>query len=258
MEAIHLAWFDWTLRGGPKPEFLRDRVAYWVMESEEWRFGPSLEDVAPGRQEWFLDSAGDASDVFHSGTLSPDPRPGDQADNMVYNPLDTSVEVESTGSYLEGGLAYSPGPKSVYHSSPFPDSLTVAGYVTAELYVELDVPDTDLLAGLYEIRADGTSLYLGQSELRARHRNGVDRSESVIPGSVERYTFDRFYWFSRTLLPGSRIRLVVTPLDTPDRDKNYNSGGNTIEETGADARTASIRIHHGERYPSRLILPTGG
>ena len=77
------------------------------------------------------------------------------------------------------------------------------------------------------------------------------------PGTVEMYFFDRFYWLSRTLRKGSRIRLVVSPLDSPDRDKNYNSGGNTMEETGADARKATIRIHHGASYRSRLILPVG-
>jgi predicted acyl esterase len=51
---------------------------------------------------------------------------------------------------------------------------------------------------------------------------------------------------------------VVSPLDSPERDKNYNSGGNTIEETGADARKATVRIHHGKSYRSRLILPVGG
>jgi putative CocE/NonD family hydrolase len=146
----------------------------------------------------------------------------------------------------------------VYHSPPLSESLTVSGYATLELHVEMDVPDMDLLAALYEIRPDGSTVYLGQSELRARHRKGVDRSELVTAGAVELYTFDRFYWFSRTLRAGSRIRLVVAPLNSPERDKNYNSGGNTIGETRGDARTANVRIHHGSRYPSRLILPVGG
>jgi putative CocE/NonD family hydrolase len=262
MEAVHLAWFDWTLRDGPKPEFLRDRVAYFVMESDEWRFAPSLPEVSPMSKEWFLTSDGPASDVFHSGVLSTATPGGSGVDAFLNDPLETLQDpgetAAATGTYLGAGLAFVPGPKAVYHSPPLEESLTVSGYPTLELYVELDVPDTDLLAGLYEIRGDGTTIFLGQSELRARHRHGVDRSEPVTPGSVELYSFHRFYWFSRTLRAGSRIRLVVTPLNSPERDKNYNSGGNTIEETGADARTATVRIHHGENYPSRLILPVGG
>jgi putative CocE/NonD family hydrolase len=261
MEAVHLAWFDWTLRDGPRPDFLQDRVAYYVMESNEWQFAPSLPEVAPLSREWYLSSDGPVSDVFHSGILS-DAGPGRPGvDSFVYDPIETLQDPDdfaSMSSYLGGGLAFVPGPRAVYHSPPLSEDLTVSGYATLELYVEMDVPDTDLLAGLYEIRPDGTTVYLGQSELRARHRKGVDRSELVTSGAVEMYSFDRFYWFSRTLRAGSRIRLVVAPLNSPERDKNYNSGGNTIEETSEDARAANIRIHHGGRHPSRLILPVRG
>jgi putative CocE/NonD family hydrolase len=261
MEAVHLAWFDWTLRGGPRPDFLQDRVAYYVMGSEEWRFAPTLEGVSPGSRDWFLSSDGAVSDVFHSGTLSRSVPTSPGTDAFVYDPLEEPASpaavASATSSYAGSGLAFVPGPKAIYHSPPLEDSLTISGYPTLELYLELDVPDTDLLAGLYEVRRDGTTILLGQSELRARHRNGVDRSELVTPGTVEMYSFDRFYYLSRTLREGSRIRLVVSPLDSPERDKNYNSGGNTVEETGADARKATIRIHHGASYRSRLILPVG-
>lgn len=112
----------------------------------------------------------------------------------------------------------------------------------------------DSNSGSYGVAASPS--FLGESELRARHRRRVERSEIVTPGAVERYTFDRFYWFSPTLWAGSRIRLVVMPLNSPERDKNYNSGGDTIRESGVDARIATVRIHHGGVYPSRPILPS--
>jgi predicted acyl esterase len=183
-------------------------------------------------------------------------------DTFIYDPLrivdDTDALAPYQGAYLEGGVAFQPGPKAVYHSPPLDAPLEVSGYPILELFVELDVPDVDLLAGLYEIRSDGATVFLGVSELRARHRHGVNRSELVTPRTVERFTFDRFYWFSREVKKGSRIRVVVAPLNSPDRDKNYHSGGNTIQESGADARTATVRIHHGRTYPSRLILPVAG
>jgi len=262
MEAIHLAWFEWTLRGGAKPEFLKDRVAHYVMSAEEWRFAPSLEAVAPNRLEWYLDSRGSAQDVFASGALSHESAAEDGTTELVYDPLVTyeqdQVQARQPWAPRSDALAYLPGPKAIYHSDPLGEDADLSGYATLELFVELDVPDTDLQALVYEIRSDGTPIYLGTSELRARHRNGVDRLDPVVPGEVERYTFDRFYWTSRRIRRGSRLRVVVSPMNTPYRDKNYNSGGNTIEETGSDAHTALIRIHHGPQYPSRLILPVGG
>jgi putative CocE/NonD family hydrolase len=263
MEAVHLAWFDWTMRGGPKPEFLQDRVAHYVMDAEEWRFSPSLEVVASGQREWFLSSGGPVSDVHSSGALLPGPSEAEGADQIIHDPRVTMSQAEVDARqtdefYLAGGLAFDPAPKAVYHSDALPDPLIVSGYLKLELYVEMDVPDADLMAGVYEVRPDGTTVFLAISELRARHRNGVDRSEPMSPDVVEKLVFDRFYWFSRKLHEGSRIRLVVAPMNTPDRDKNYHSGGNTILETDADARTATILIHNGPDYPSRLVFPVEG
>jgi putative CocE/NonD family hydrolase len=263
MEALHLAWFDWTLREGPRPGFLRDRVAYYVMDADEWRFAPSLGEVASGERAWHLGSSGPVHDVFHSGMLATDVPEVSGVDELVHDPLDIEEKMAFAsaypgGSYLGAGAAFGPAPKAVYHSPPLTDPLTVSGFARLELFLEMDVPDMDLVASLYEVRPNGTTVFLGESELRARHRGGVDTSQLVTPGRVELYTFDRFYWFSRRLHGGSRLRLVVHPMDSPDRDKNYQSGSKTIEETGADARTATLRIHHGPRFPSRLVLPVEG
>ncbi len=45
---LHRRWYDWTMKDGPKPEFLKDRIAYYVVGpgAEEWKYAPSLEAVA--------------------------------------------------------------------------------------------------------------------------------------------------------------------------------------------------------------------
>jgi putative CocE/NonD family hydrolase len=259
MEQLHLEWFDWIFRDGHKPETLADRVTYYVMEANEWKHAPRLNAAATDRQVWYLGAVdGQANDVFHSGSLSLDPPTVPGVDSYLYDPLQTIADyhdLAALGDYVGGGAAFVPSQKLVYHSPPLQEDLEVSGYVEVEAYLELDVPDTDIVTYLYEVRFDGKTIYLGTSELRARHRNGVDRVEQVDPGEIELYTFDRFYWFSRRLLKGSRLRLVIMPLNTPDRDKNYNSGGNTIHEAEVDARSATVRLHHGPQHRSAVILP---
>ena len=34
MNDLHRQWYDWTLKNGPKPEFLKKRVAYYVVGTE--------------------------------------------------------------------------------------------------------------------------------------------------------------------------------------------------------------------------------
>ena len=257
IEGLHDEWYRWVLDEGEKPSFLEDRVVYYQMGVDEWRSAPSLEAVSDTSVSFYLESPeGEARDVFHSGRLARRPPDRAELDAYTYDPRDTArVDPPTEGGYTSGGAAYLAGPKLVYHSDPVDRPLTVAGYMRLEAWIEMDVPDTDMGAFVYEIRPDGTPVYMGQSLLRARYRNGLDDPEPVEPGRVERYVFDRFYWFAREVEEGSRIRLVIAPINRPDLDKNYQSGGNTISETVADARTGTIRLHLGPETPSRLVLP---
>jgi hypothetical protein len=39
-------WFDWTLKvGGPKPEFLQNKVAYYLMGAEHWKYADGLDSI---------------------------------------------------------------------------------------------------------------------------------------------------------------------------------------------------------------------
>ena len=260
---LHLDWFNSVFYDQERPSQLRDRVTYYVMGTNEWRSAPSLDAVAPDTTTWHLASPeSDAQDAFQSGQLQDAPPSRADVDSLVYDPRSTPVDsaaLAEADSYLDPGLAFAGewtgGPRLVYHSPPLEQSTTVAGVMQFDAYIELDVPDTDLLAAVYEIRPDGTTIYLGESALRARHRTGVDQVSFPEPGTVHRYTFDRFNWFARTLQAGSRIRVVLTPLNTPLHDKNYNSGGTTIEATDADARTATIQLHMSAEHPTSLSLP---
>src|SRR5262249_2205876 len=45
MNDLHRQWYDWTLKSGPKPDFLKKRVAYYVTGADEWKYADSLEAV---------------------------------------------------------------------------------------------------------------------------------------------------------------------------------------------------------------------
>lgn len=258
MDALHRQWFDWALRDGEKPAVLEDRVVYYVMGDDRWRSAPSLEAVADTSRTLFLSSpSGNPAGPFEPGRLSRDPPDEADVDRYVYDPRDTAdvATLESMEEPTAAGAAFLDGPKLVYQSEPLEESVEVSGQMRLDAWIELDVPDTDIGAWVYEIRPTGRTILLGETELRARHRLGVDTTALLEPGQVERYRFDRFFWFSRRLQEGSRIRLVVAPLNTPGVQKNYNSGGDPVQETVEDARTATVRLHLSEDRPSALVLP---
>jgi putative CocE/NonD family hydrolase len=259
MEELHLQWYDWVLKGGARPEILKDRVNYYVIGPNVWKHAPTLEAVSNGERIWYLSSPGsDAHDVFNSGVLSSEPAGNEPPDSFEYDPLNTDIGVKeasgAAGSFMDQSEAFR-GEKVIYHSPSLPADIEVTGKMKLEVWISLNVPDTDLQVSVYEIKRDGTGIALGSDIMRARYRKSLSKAELVTPGEIELYTFDGFYLLSRVLSEGSRLRLIISSSNTPQLQKNYNSGGDVAEETAKDARTAVITVYHDDRHQSRLVLP---
>lgn len=264
MEKLHKDWYDWTVKDGPRPDFLKKRVAYYVPGpgAEVWRYADSLEEVERERKTLFLTSdGGRANDVFASGRLTGELQAA-PPDRYVDDPLDVRpADRESRPSatpFTDQRIVLDLGDAGlVYHSEPFPAAVEIAGQVKLALWMSLDVPDADFLVGLFEIRPDGSSVLLASDMLRARYRRSLETAQLVTPGTVERYDFDGFAWFARRVEKGSRLRLVVTALNSLFFEKNYHAGGVVANESGQDARTAHVTVWHDAGHPSALSIPLG-
>jgi hypothetical protein len=263
MNSLLKEWYDWTLKAGKRPEFLKKRVAYYMEGPEEWRYADDLNTVSKKKLTLYLDSGnGEANDAFHSGFLRRDRPRVSSSDRYVYDPLDTrpaDIESEEIKNYntdqryclnlFGNGL--------VYHSDPFAEDMEIAGSPRFVAWVAMDVPDTDFVVRLFEIRPDGSSVALADDVIRARYRKSPRSQELVKPNVVNRYEFGGFQFFARRISKGSRIRLMVGCLNSIYSQKNYNSGGTVADESGEDARTAHIRLYHDSSHRSFLELPIG-
>src|SRR6266480_4252783 len=253
--------YDWPMKGGRKPEFLKKRVAYYVVGAEEWKYADSLESISNATKTLYLGSNGNAGDVFRSGALT-EAKPGASAvmDLWAYDPLDTrpgSAESEDDGNSLTSQRAVLNlfGEGVVYHTEPFLEATEVTGFARLTLWLKMDVPDTDLEADLFEILPGGSSVSLTSATMRARYRESVRDAKLVPAGATEEYVFDNFTFFARRVGKSSRLRLVVRSINTTGTEKNYNSGGVVAAETGKDAKTAHITLVHDAEHPSALHLP---
>ena len=262
MNALHKAWYDWTLKGGPPPAFLKQRVTYYVVPSDEWKSAPDIASLARETRTLYLASDGQASDVFHAGSLAT-ARPTAKAptpDRFSYDPLDlrpASLETEEIKSYLtdQRYVLNTLGNGVVYHSEPFSEEAEIAGFARFSAWISLDVPDTDLKVSLYEVLADGTSVLLAEDQKRARYRESPEQETLVQRNAVLRYEFDGLPFFARRVVKGSRLRLFLRCPNTIFLQKNYNSGGVVANETAKDARTAHVAVHHDPEHASVLTLP---
>ncbi len=257
---LHRQWYDWTLKGGPKPDFLKKRVTYYVTGADVWKYADSLEEVPTQPVKFYLNSAdGHANDVFHSGSLDRDKPGKSQPDRYVYNPLDLrpiEFQKEAANDLTDQRQVMTlSGNGLVYHSEPFPEPTEITGCVKLTLWMALDVRDTDFEVALSEVKPNGTSVLLTTDLLRARYRESLRQAKLVEPGAINRYEFHTFAFFSRQLAKGSRLRLVVRAPNSMYLEKNYNRGGVVSKESSKDARTAHVTLYHDAEHPSCLEVP---
>ncbi len=266
---LHRQWYDWTMKVGPKPAFLKNQVAYYVLApgnsgaNGEWKYADNFETVTANPKTFYLDSQnGDANGVFRSGSLN-EKQPKKGADAFVYNPLDThrGENVEGTDpkektAALDQTFALSVGKDGlVYHTDPLPNETPLVGCPALSLWLSIDTPDIDFECDLYEIQPDGSSIALWSDLRRLRYRESLREEKLVTPGEIVRCDFNPGLFVARRLMRGSRLRLVVTAVNSILWQKNYCSGGVVAEETAKDAHTCDVQVYHDAEHASAIQLP---
>ena len=266
---LHRQWYDWTMKSGTKPEFLKNRIAYYLLApgnsgtNGEWKYADDFDKLTANHHSLYLDASNTGGNgVFHSGVLSEEPaRTG--ADEYIYDPLDThrGEDVDNVDNEKTAGIdqrrALSIGKDGlVYHSEPVTQETALIGCPKLTLWVSPGVPDTDIAAELDEILADGSRIALWSDVRRLRYRDSVRQENLVKLGETVRCDFNPGLFIARRMAKGSRLRLVVSAPNSIYFEKNYNSGGVVANETAKDARTAQVRILHDGQHVSVLDVPT--
>ncbi len=264
---LHVDWYDWTLRGAPKPEFLQKPVAYYVAGADVWRYADTLEAVTARFATGYLDSARNATDIFSSGSLGPTTGDG-RPDSYHHDPRDpAAAEINAALHVSEDSLVDQSvllalsGRELVYQTAVFAKDTEVSGFFKLTAWIAIDSPDTDLYAAIYDIDAGGASIRLTTDAIRARYREGL-RTPRIIRSRVAlRYDFEHFSFVSRVIGQGHRLRLVVSPvgrvIESRFVEKNYNGGGLVAAESAKDGRAVTVTLYHDRAHPSALSIPLG-
>ena len=271
---LHRQWYDWTLKNGPKPEFLKNQVAYYLLApgntgaNGEWKYADSFESLTANPKTFYLEAAPMlGNDAFRAGFMH-ESRPKEPAlmirpGKFTYDPLDTSrgenvegVEPNEKTAGIDQRFPLSIGKDGlVYHFEPLPNETPLIGCPSVTLWVSIDTPDVDLEADLYEIQPDGTSIALWSDLRRLRYRESLREAKLVKPGEIVKCDFNPGLFVARRLMKGSRLRLIVTAVNSIFWQKNYCSGGVVADETAKDARTCHVQVYHDATHASALQIP---
>lgn len=249
---IYLDWFDHWLKGVDNGVTKRSKFQYYVMGENRWREAPSWPVPAMKPVNYYL-----------SGTRGLEPAvPARGSHSFVYDPANP---LPSRGGTIccTGNPADQPGifdqtdletrsDLLVYSTPVLTKPVTIAGTVTATIYLGSDAKDTDLVAKLIDVDEQGRSWNVVNGIKRVRYRDGMANPTFMAKGQVYRVTVSLKATAYR-FLPGHRIRLWVSSSDFPMYDRNLNTGGDNVTETTWVKATNTV--HYGPKQASALVLP---
>ncbi len=240
-----LAWHDRWLRGGPGNPAQHHPVIVYVMGANRWR----------AEAAWPLPGTRVTSYFLHAdGGLSAEPpAPGEQASNSYgYDPR-KPVPTPTIGRTDVTSLL-SRDDVLVYSTPPLDQDTEVTGEISATLFAASSAEDTDFMARLVDIDADGRAWQVVDGIARARYRHSRVSPSALVPGEVERYAIN--LWATSLVFGrGHRIGLVISSSNFPKYDRHPNVYTNLWNTTEADFVVAQQRIFHTAEFPSAIDLP---
>ena len=255
-------WFYSILVQGQVPA---TGVDAYVVGDDEWVHLDSFPLESDGELTYYLTTQPTQSD----GTaylLSPDKAAKADTVSYVYDPADPKLTeggecmlYSSADPDLRGSNPLSPAGYRddviSFVSDPVAQDVTLAGNLTANLFVSSDAEDTAFTYTISEVDPTGTAHNIRNGLLTLAYRN--DRYAAAVndykPGQVVELEIESLpiVW---TVSAGNRIRVDISSSDFPEFSSHTNTVGNWAEQTGY--KTATQTLHIGGGYPSSITLPT--
>lgn len=134
------------------------------------------------------------------------------------------------------------------------EPLAVTGQPKAVLWVRCSAVDTDLHVRLTQVRPDGQSIWLADGVRRASLRNGFSRRELLDSATVYEVEVE-IAPIAVTIPVGHSLRLLALSANYDRFDVNLQDGSDFSDEEGGLPTVATVSLHCGGPYPSRLLLP---
>jgi predicted acyl esterase len=238
LHGLRYQWFDYILKGTPRPAVLQDRINYQVMGANTWEHAPSLAAMANGSLRFYFE-----------------PQPGSDTNRLATRMSSKAAYLRQSVDLADRSDAGWTPPSDliskslplhnavVLVSDPLPQPLQVSGQFSGVLDVMPNRMDMDITIALYERLPDGQNLRLFDPTYTFRASYARDRSHRHLlqAGVRQRLSFRVERLTSRKFEPGSRLVLVLGINKRADQQINYGTGGDVSDESVADA-TMPLKI----------------
>lgn len=229
IEDISYQWFDYILKGKEKPKFLKDKVNYQVMGSNQWKSAPSIDKISNHKLKLFLNRTKLQESKPELSYIS------QKIDFMKREDTMQSFDGEKIldSSLYKANLK----DKLVFESDTFDAPFEINGSFIGNLKASINKRDMDVTITIYEKLATGQYFKLSHEYFaRASYAKDSGKRKLLKPHSIETIPVHNTFFTSRRIEKGSKLVLVLGIRKSPDVQLNYGTGKDVSEETIAEAK----------------------
>jgi uncharacterized protein len=225
---LRYQWFDHVFKGRAAPYLLKKGINYQVMGANEWQYAPSLDAMAEKSLKLYMNGVGAES----NHRLTQHKKSNDAFVQQTVGFVDrTDAAWMPPSDFTSKKLA--PRHGIIFISQPLTRTTDFNGLFSGRLDFTINKMDVDLSITLYELLASGDyiRLFSPTYEFRASYARDRAHRHLLKAGERQELAFKSERITSRRMQTGSRLVMVLSINNRPDREINYGTGGDVSEES---------------------------
>ncbi|SDQ29176.1 hypothetical protein SAMN05421664_1003 [Chryseobacterium soldanellicola] len=229
---IWIGWFDYIFKHKQKPDFLKDKINYQVMGTNQWRNVNSIDAFEKNKVKFYLkneNSALIASKIKGNdenfSSLKVDLSDRSDADEL----LNQKGNIIDSTFYTKNNL--------LFYSDAFKNDFELSGSFSGNLTMSLNKKDVDLYISLYELMPDGRRFFLSSYVKRISYAKNTESRNLLTPNKKESIRVsDNNTFVSKKINKGSKIVVMIGVVKSPFWEINYGTGKKVSDENISDAK----------------------
>jgi len=248
-QQIQVDFFNHYLKN--KGRFNAAEATIFFTGVDQWKTFQHWPANKAKKRTWFLESD-HALSLTHHKSKGYDEYVSDPANPVPYYSQRSDGRVNE---YMTADQTFASERKDVltYTSDSLQTNVTLAGPITADLFVSTTSTDADFVVKVIDVLPDEqhTQRLVRAEVLRGKFRNSFVTPEAFTPDKVTEVKY-LLNDVAHTFLKGHKIMIQIQSSWFPLVDMNPQKFMHIPDADTSDFQKATIRIYHDAKYPSKI------
>lgn len=226
IDDLAFSWFDYILKDGKKPDILKDKINFQVMNTNTWKHVSDLEKMHTSTLKFYLQDRKNSASAFNKPDIKSFTKQTVDLKNREEKDIYYKISKKDSIK-MNSSLAF--------ESEVLDKDMIISGNLAGVFNVSINKKDFDTDTSLYQIQPDGKPFLLSTHMIRASYAKNNEVRQLLKPGTIEQIPVNNSFFISKKVEKGSKLLLLVGVNKNPNWQINYGTGKDVSDETVKDA-----------------------